>query len=56
MPPRRPVKQASTERALYFASDEGPATTLLQRRRDPFAKLLEQGRLPRVEASYEDDR
>ncbi len=48
MPPRRPVQQASAERALYFASDEGPATRLLQRRRDPFAKLLEQGKLPRV--------
>lgn len=48
MPPRRPIQQASAERALYFASDEGPAARLLQRR-DPFGKLIEQGKLPRSE-------
>ncbi|MBV8472949.1 MAG: septal ring lytic transglycosylase RlpA family protein [Hyphomicrobiales bacterium] len=54
-PPRRPLQQASAERALYFATDEGSPARLLQRR-DPFAKLLEQGKLPRVEASYDEDR
>jgi hypothetical protein len=37
LPPRRPIVQASAERALYFAAADKPSQPL--RRRDPFAQL-----------------
>jgi hypothetical protein len=56
MPPRRPIRQASAgERSLYFGSNDEPVARLLQRD-DPFAKLIEQGELPRLAGAQQDDR
>jgi rare lipoprotein A len=50
VPPRRPVRQAlAGDRSLYFAEGDGSVARLL--RRDPFAKLIEQGEAPRSAAS-----
>jgi rare lipoprotein A len=55
LPPRRPVRQAlAGDRALYFAQSDGAAARLL--RRDPFAKLIEQGEAPRSADSLANDR